>query len=163
MSCTLQKYLVGTRCRSEVWDLYEGGIIQTPDTEDDFYKVRYTDGDEEELDLEEVYECRRYFLNSKKKPSECKTNKYRKGTKVANYFPTGECVDGEIIAVNENNYQVQYDDDTTETMIHEEMKEEVDAYKAAHPEYEIPSAPSTSRKRKRNRSFLSRLLGRNSS
>ena len=164
MSRTLQKYLVGTRCRSEVWDLYEGKIIHVPDSKDDFYKVRYTDGDEEELELDEVYKCRRHFLNSKKRPSECKENKYRKGTKIANYFPTGECVDGEILAVNQTSYKVQYDDSTMETICQENMKEEVEAYKAAHPKYEIPSAPSTSLKsRKRKRSFLSNLFGGNPS
>lgn len=155
-----QKYLVGTRCRSEVWDLYEGKIIHTPDNDDDFYKVRYNDGDEEELDLEEVYKCRAYFLDYKKKPSECKKNKYRMGTKIANFFPNGDSVDGHIISVMKTSYKVQYDDDTTDTICKEKMMEEVKAYKTAHPEYEIPSAPSTSRKRnrKRKRSFLSNLV-----
>ena len=78
MAPNLPKYLVGTRCRSEVWDLYEGKIIHTPNNEDDFYKVRYNDGDEEELELAEVHKCRNHFLDSKKKPSEDIKKKYKK-------------------------------------------------------------------------------------
>lgn len=66
-----------------------------------------------------------------------------------------------------------YDDNMMKTICKEKMRIKVKAYKAAHPEYEIPSAPSTShreyeiprahstsrkRNKKRNRKLLSNLV-----
>ncbi|GFH50779.1 hypothetical protein CTEN210_07255 [Chaetoceros tenuissimus] len=142
---SVEKYVVGTRCRIEVWDLYEGKIINVPDTKDDFYKVRYTDDDEEELDLDEVHKYRVQFLNSKKKASEKKKKKYNLGIKIAKYFPNGDVVDGQIVDVLKDNYRVKYVDNTTKIIDMAKMREEVEAYKVANPKYVIPTAKTPSK------------------
>ena len=109
---------VGTKIAKTVMVAYRGEITSVPSIDNEYYHVNYDDGDEEDLDFNEVEACVKEYLKhhprspERKKLKRKRGEKFPKGTRVMKEF--SETFVGEVTKVfrNRQRFYIQYKDGT---------------------------------------------------
>jgi hypothetical protein len=102
------------------------GMVVSFDKIDALWKIKYEDGDEEELDFKEMDEV--LLLGSKKKASDAEAKHGLIGRTVFKEFPPGGKFKGTVVSFDETDalWKVKYEDGDEEELDFEELNELLD-------------------------------------